>query len=104
MRIVTRRSCGVELEENFIVTGGYIEGATSGRVTAYSRTGDYQDLGQLAVDRDNHACTKYRDNQDNFVRQSILFLSPSSLITTDPPGDWGVQSHLQLSHLYGDLH
>ena len=71
--IPTRRSCGIELGEIILVTGGYINGATSDQVTGYSRSGDYYDLGYLTKSRDNHACTKYMNHQGNHVRQSIFY-------------------------------
>merc|ERR1712062_357725 len=71
----TSYSCGIDLGEYFVVTGGYITQSPSlhprsasdvlSFVTQYSEAGFYKDLAPLNQRRFNHACTKFVDESGN---------------------------------------
>ena len=56
----------------FLVIGGLIDGVISGRVTRYSKTGQYEDRGYLNVERAQLACAKYTDHQGTDVSFSMF--------------------------------
>ena len=63
-------SCGIDLGDYFVVTGGY-NGLD--KVAQYSETGFDKYLANLNEGRDRHACTKFVDQSGNTVRYFFKF-------------------------------
>ena len=57
-------ACGIELNGNFIVTGGRSSRQT---VAEFTETGQYTYLADLQEGRSQHACSKFVDNNGQTV-------------------------------------
>ena len=67
-QIVSSQSCGIELGEFFIITGGAgSRNIPINDVSKYSRAGWVLDLTELNTARRSHACSKYRDGAGHHV-------------------------------------
>ena len=62
-----RYSCGIDLGDYFVVTGGEIAAVEVDTVTRYSETGFDKDLAPLKQGRRLHACSKFVDQNGRTV-------------------------------------
>ena len=92
LRLVSSDSCGIELGEFFITTGGLGESGRSSTFTVskYNRAGWVADLMFLNTARRRHACGSYR----NAGNQDVL-------LVTGGWGDGGVLSSTEISEDQG---
>ena len=58
-------SCGIDLGNSYVVTGGKAEAGR--RVSVYTSSGWSQDLAPLNQGRSAHACAKFKDHQGDIV-------------------------------------
>ena len=96
-----RESCGIDLGNFYIVTGGH-DGSDTGvlkGVSKYSPTGWLEDLGHLNFARRAHACSHYWDEDGGLVllvtggRDS----EEKSLVSTEVSSDLGASWSLKSS-------
>ena len=59
-----RWSCGIELDDKFVVTGGHLSLRT---VAVFTETGNVTYLPKMMKDRYYHACAKFVNNKGNTV-------------------------------------
>ena len=85
-----RHSCGIEDEEedSLIVTGGGWYGTvTTDKVTKYFKDGSYQEMPLLNTARYLHACSSYKNtNQEKvsiyLIVENVLFITVTHLRCT----------------------
>ena len=61
-----RYACGIQTDDEFVVSGGYdesLEGRALRRVISYKKTGHSKSLADLSVARYYHACGKYENDE-----------------------------------------
>ena len=63
-------SCGIELVDRVVVTGGY--GDAGNIVQVYNMMGPVERLPDMTISRSGHGCAHYIDSNDNIV--SIIFI------------------------------
>ena len=66
MTLYFRYSCGIQTDDEFVVTGGYdesSEGWALRRVISYNKTGHSKSLADLSVARYDHACGKFENDE-----------------------------------------
>ena len=70
-----RYACGVEVGDNFIVTGGKISSGgqsnTVNTVALYSKFGFVRWLAPMIQPRRSHACTKFVTDTGETVRENV---------------------------------
>ena len=74
-----RAACGIQIDDEYVVTGGYddtSEGKALKRVISYNKTGYSKTLADLSVARFSHACGKFVNNER--VNVSIKLTNPST--------------------------
>ena len=64
--IIFRRSCGIDLGDQYVVIGGKDESARR-KVTLYKDTGFYQSRPELQVGRYGHSCAKFQQGNGEMV-------------------------------------
>ena len=69
-------SCGIELVDTFVVTGGY--GDAGNRVQVYNMMGPVERLPNMAISRRGHGCAHYINSNYNIV--SIIIIIQSKII------------------------
>ena len=85
-----RTSCGIDLGEFFIVTGG-IDWLTPTRtVSKYSKSGWVEDLHSLMKARSSHACSQYKDERGGLVMLVTGGWSREAIDSTEISDDLGV--------------
>ena len=74
-------ACGIELDGDYVVTGGSLDGGWEGtrRVTQYGIKGNYTDLPDLLTGRFWHACSKFINHKN----QTVSFLQNISNVFTE---------------------
>ena len=74
-------ACGIELDGEYVVTGGSLDGGWEGtrRVTQYGLKGNYTDLPDLLTGRFWHACSKFINHKN----QMVSFLQNISNVFTE---------------------
>ena len=84
-----RHSCGIEDEEegSLIITGGGGDGAFTDKVTKYYKDGSYQEMPLLNTARYLHACSSYKNtNQEKvsiyLIVENVLFITVTHLRCT----------------------
>ena len=84
-----RHSCGIEDEEegSLIITGGGGDGAFTDKVTKYYKDGSYQEMSLLNTARYLHACSSYKNtNQEKvsiyLIVENVLFITVTHLRCT----------------------
>ena len=82
-------SCGIDLGEFFIVTGGYDWRATR-TVSKYSKSGWVEDLHSLMETRSSHACSQYKDERGGLVMLVTGGWSRETIDSTEISDDLGV--------------
>ena len=61
-----RYACGIQTDDEFVVTGGWdesSEGRALRRVISYNKTGHSKSLADLSVTRYYHACGKFENDE-----------------------------------------
>ena len=87
-------SCGIDLGEFIIVTGG-IDWLTPTRtVSKYSKSGWVEDLHRLLKARSSHACSQYKDERGGLVMLVTGGWSREAIDSTEISDDLGVSWRL----------
>ena len=63
-------SCGIELVDTFVVTGG--DDDAGNKVQVYNIMGPVERLPDMRISRQRHACAHYIDSYDNIVSINII--------------------------------